>query len=72
MCDLATAAVASVIWQQTRMGGTCQVQWEFQVKWVMFSPAVSVFMSVSVCQGVWAGVGGGRCVCTVLNIWASF
>lgn len=42
MCDLATAAVASVIWEQTRMGGTCQVQWEFQVKWVMFSPAVCV------------------------------
>lgn len=48
MCDRATAAVASVIWEQTRMGGTCQVQWEFQVKWVMFSPAVSLFTRVCV------------------------
>lgn len=59
MCDLATAAVASVIWEQTRMGGTCQVQWEFQVKWVMFSPAASVFMCESVCRDVGAGLAGG-------------
>lgn len=77
MCDLATAAVASVIWEQTRMGGMCQVQWEFQVKWVMFSPAVTVFMCVCA-QKCW---GWARsevwwlwyvCVGWVLNIWASF
>lgn len=56
MCDLATAAVASVIREQTRMGGMCQVQWEFEVKWVMFSPAVSAFMCVRL--GAGAGLGG--------------
>jgi len=35
------------------MGGTCQVQWEFQVKWVIFSPAVYVCMCVR--KGVGAG-----------------
>ena len=60
MCDLTTAAVASVIWEQTRMGGMCQVRWEFQVKWVMFSPAVTVFMYVCVC--VCAEVLGLGCI----------
>lgn len=44
MCDLTTAAVSSVIWEQTRLGGMCQVQWEFEVKWVMFPTAVSAFI----------------------------
>lgn len=71
MCDLTTAAVASVIWYQTRMGGMCQVQWEFQVKWVMFSSRHCVYVCVQRCWG-WVGWRYDVCVRWVLNIWASF
>lgn len=56
-----TAVVAGVIWEQTRMGGTCHVRWEFQVKWVTFSQAACV----CVCVGgiVASGFGGRLCMC---------
>lgn len=62
MCDSWTAAVASVIWEQIGMGGTCQVQWEFQVKRVIFLPAINVFLCVELLRLSWL------CVC---QFWTS-
>lgn len=44
ICDLTTAAVVSIIGEQTGMGGMCQVQWELEVKWVMYSPAILAYV----------------------------
>lgn len=51
ICDLTTAAVVSIIGEHTGMGGMCQVQWEFEVKWVMYSPAISAYVD-SMCVEV--------------------